>query len=157
MVCYMVVSPDPNKSGWAVIDNKRGFWVKFGDGQFRPSYGTDNPDSLGVENRSHTDEAIYTPSTEGMGIQKNMKVRLGKALEWEYLQCWSVVHSKREWHFLPEQPSLSLETLRQHLLDAMHLFPDLLIMNDMNMTSSPSTQRFAEIMELLEDYENTTR
>ncbi|KAF2786582.1 hypothetical protein K505DRAFT_368112 [Melanomma pulvis-pyrius CBS 109.77] len=148
MVCYMVVSPDPNDGC---------FYVKFGDGRFRASYGTDNPDHLGVENTNHTDDAIYTPSVTGMGVRGNMKVRLGKALEWEYLQCWSVAHSDREWHFIPESTDLPLEQLRQSLKDAMRLFPSLSIPQDMDMESDQLTLEFAKIMGSIEDYEDTPK
>jgi hypothetical protein len=106
-----------------------------------------------------------------------MEVRLGKALEWEYLQCWSMNHSGKpktssrtrqdlradttmtetEWHFIPEGDTLPLETLWAELMEAMSLFPHLTILDDMDMTASQSTINFASIMERLEDYENTPR
>jgi hypothetical protein len=98
-----------------------------------------------------------------------MQRRLGKALEWEYLQCWKIVHSgqssftceellytdhrsvDREWHFKPENAGLSLEQLRQHLIDAMRLFPHLRITQNLDMTATQQTSQFATIMEQLEE------
>ncbi|KAF9526233.1 hypothetical protein CPB83DRAFT_908622 [Crepidotus variabilis] len=120
---YMVVTPRPRFTNTLNVRNTAGvnencFYVKFGDGDYRPAYKTHNPNIEGEV----CDEAGLTKTSVP---DENNIPRLkwaGKALEWTYLD--RVPGDESEWHKVTPIAPYTYAQLRTdlaHLLDTFDM------------------------------------